>query len=44
MERTDIRLTEQFRSPQGPDREALRAAVAAWLAGALEAPAAREEE
>ena len=35
MRKTVLVLTEQFQSRTQPDREAVRQAVAAWLAGAL---------
>ena len=35
MGKTALVLTERFQSKTPPDREAVRRAVAAWLAGAL---------
>ena len=35
MRKTVLILTEKFQSRTRPDKEAVRQAVAAWLAGAL---------
>lgn len=35
MRKTVLVLTEKFQSKMPPDKEAVRQAVAAWLAGAL---------